>query len=517
SSFSLGRQTLDIGTIRDVLNVAYVLEGSVRRDGDRLKVTAQLIDTSDSSHVWSQVFERSPDELASVRQTIAERISAAILPGSAPVTVAEPARTLSPNESLLLARYYEQEVREQPEVDEDLLAEAIRLYRDAIEAQPDSALAHSRLAGALLYGGDVDAAEAPIFRALTLDPGLSAVQETLGRFFWLRGLPGAGAAWRRAVELNPNNADALQSYGYWYWMQGNKEGPEDYFRRAQQLDPLSLSRYAALGNYYAHEARIDETLAVIDRIERKFDNAAAFRLIARLQELTGRIDESIAWTIRARDLEPDNPDHTAALAELYADIGDIDTAIRLEPEPGTGLLLKMRRYREAIDAGEMMMIEHPEDLYLRYLLAFAYNVSGRSGDAVRLLETTGLPDTVIPEARQAIDVEAFVTLVDALAAIGATERSHELGEWWVDRQHSENPNWWIQLYVACPLAVIGRHDEALDRLERIADSPRLPWSFLVRDSHCFRQYAREPRYLAIVDTIEARRAALRARVPATLG
>ena len=216
--------------------------------------------------------------------------------------------------------------REQPAVDVETLSKAIDLYRQASEIDPESALAQSRLAGALMYAGDFAGAEAPIFRAMTLNSELSEVQNTLGKYYWSRGIPGAGAAYKRAVELNPNNADALGDYAYWHWMQGNQEDPTRLYARALALDPLSLSRFADLGNCYAHLGFTAEALDIADRVQAMFDSAASYRLIARLMELTGQLDQSIAWTIKARDLEPDNPDHVFALAELYAEIGDFENA-----------------------------------------------------------------------------------------------------------------------------------------------------------------------------------------------
>jgi hypothetical protein len=113
-------------------------------------------------------------------------------------------------------------------------------------------------------------------------------------------------------------------------------------------------------------------------------------------------------------------------------------------------------------------------------------------------------------------VEAFVTFLDALDATGDTERSHELAEWWIEKQHTQNANWWIHLHIACPLAIVGRHDEALARVEKIEFSPRLPWEFLLRDSRCFRGYENEPRYLNVLNAVETRQSKIRTQLPNTL-
>jgi tetratricopeptide (TPR) repeat protein len=185
-----------------------------------LSVSVQLIEGSTGLALWSESFDRDPRELVMLQQAIAEPIVRLALPGSESFVAKPVTRDVSANELMLLARHYEQIVRDKKEVDTATLDQAIRLYREATVADPNSALAQSRLAGALLWAGDLESAEAPIFRALTLDPELSEVQYTLGLYYYARGLPGAGAAFKRAVELNPNNPDALESFAKWTWVQG---------------------------------------------------------------------------------------------------------------------------------------------------------------------------------------------------------------------------------------------------------------------------------------------------------
>lgn len=516
SSFSIADESPDIFGIRDALNVSYVLEGSIRSDDGDLVVVAQLIDSSDGSHVWSQSFRLARGDLQEVQHEIAEEILQSVLRSEDDISVVGPRHNVSANQLMMLGREYEREVLDQQEVDIDALDEAIRLYREATLADPNSALAHSRLAGALLYRGDAIAAAPLIFKALSIDPDISEVQDTQGKYLWRRRLPGAGTAWKNAIALNPNNADALNSYGYWLWVQGDAIVPDQYFRRALQLDPRSLIRYATYGNYLAHESRIDETDEIITRVQALFDSPASVRLIARLYDLTGRVDESIAWTIKARDLEPDNPAHVGALAELYADIGDVEIALRLEAEPGIGLLTKLRRYQDVLNQGALLMIEYPDDIHLRYLQAWANLVTGNAANAVRLLEDTGLPGTVRPEARQIIDIEAAVYLIDALNAAGKVERSYELAEWWEERGHTESRNWWVHFYYACTLAVLDRRDESLAHLDLVRESPRLPWDYLFRDAHCLQRYSNEPRYQAVLQDIEVRQKSFREQLPRTL-
>ncbi|NND57415.1 MAG: hypothetical protein HKN57_09190 [Xanthomonadales bacterium] len=524
SSIAALEQRMDALTVSTRLRVANLLEGSVRREGNKLRVSVQLIEGTSGLALWSETFERGPNELLNVQQAIAERVVQLILPNSQLIETQPATRDVTANELMLLARHYEQQVRDRQVTDTETLLEAIRLYREATEADPESALAHSRLAGALLFVGDIEAAEAPIFKALSLDPNLSEVQNTLGEFYWARGLPEAGTAFARAVELNPNNADALTNYANLLWLsyepyQGKVQDLAQLFRRALELDPLSLSRHAALGDYFGKEGRTDEVRTVIQGIQQLFDDAEAYRVIGWLRELTGEVDLAIAWTARAREQEPGNPLDDSKLAHLYASIGDYQTALSLEPDPGIGLLFRMRRYQELIDTAEFLMIEEPEDIDIRYLLAFAYNATGQFESAIHILSSTGLPDSLLSgTARSVADIEGFYTLTNALAGMGSPETTElaqslalfsENGPWWGDIG-------WLALYRGCGLAIMGRYDDALQLLVRVKESQRLLWNPVIRDSFCFQRFADEPAYQDILADQEQRRAALRKRLPATL-
>jgi len=517
SSIAIGELGGDAVSSSDKLGVAHLVEGSLRRQGNMLRVSVELIDGSSGLSVWSESFERGPAELLSLQQKIMANIVHQLLPESNEDLPAPATQNATAAEALWRGRYYEQQVRATEEVDVQQLLKAIGHYRDAVDLDPESALAHSRLAGGLLYLGDIDAAEAPIFKALSLDPNLSEVQHTLGLYYFARGLPEAYTAFERAVALDPDNADALENYGFVRWIQGIDEGAADLYGRALEIDRHSLSRYGGLGQILGIEGKTGEVLELVRRIEKRFDSADAYRLISLLMELTGDVDQAIAWAIRARDLEPDNDDHIEWLAELYADIGDFETAAALDPTPGIGLYHIMRRYDEVIDAAEILMIEEPGDIEVRYLLAFAYNTAGQYESAVRVLSSTGLPETTMTLPRSSSEWEGYFTLVNAIFGLGDLEAAEGLARWYVDDPtHHDNTDWWIETYTACCLAVIGRDAEAIDKLEQTLRSHRLAPEFVLKDSPCFEAYADDPRYQAVVEHFEQRRAAIRKRLPATL-
>lgn len=524
SSIAALERGMDAVAASASLAVAHVVEGSVRRQGNRLRVSVQLIEGGTGLALWTDTYERGANELLIVQQTIAEEIVQRILP-TATAVVTEPAtRNADANELMLLAQHYENQVRSRSIRDDATLLKAIGLYREATEADPESALAHSRLAGALLFLGDLEAAEAPIFKALSINPNLSEVQTTLGEYYWARGLPGALAAYERALQLNPNDADALSNYAYQSWLsvkahEEGKANPGPLFRRALELDPLSLARYAALGDYLGKDGYADQVPPIIEDIQELFDSAESYRVIGWLYELIGELDRAIAWTIKARDLEPDNPDHVSKLADLYALIGDVETALRLEPEPSPGVLFQLRRYDELIEEAQMRMIDDPTDADIRYLLGFAYVAKGEYELAIHVLGSTGLPDTVMDDqARSVMEIEAFMTLLNAMAASDIPEAiglAKSLAQW------QEDMLWWgdigwIAIYKSCNRGVLGMDASALELLPRIKESARLRNDPNLRDSWCFQRYKDEPAYQDVVNEQDMRREALRKRLPGTL-
>lgn len=523
SSIVAREQGLSAQDITSKLKVAHVIEGNLRRLGSGWRVSVQLIEGKTGLALWSETFERGPNELLIVQQAIAELVVRTVLPG-AEVEIAEPAtRDINANELMLLARHYEQQVWNRQEVDVDTQLEVVRLYREATEADPDSALAHSRLAGALIYLGDLEAAEAAISRALLLGPELSEVQNTLGEYYWARGLPGAKAAFAKAIELNRNNTDAIHNYHYAQWLAWDTadriDELEALLRHALDLDRLSVARHAALGEFLGQEGREDGVRQVIEGIRDLFDSVESYRAIARLKEMIGELDQAIGWTLRARALEPDNPDHLHQLADLYAIIGDFETAQMLEPAPGLALLLRMRRYEELIDQAEFLMIEDPSDIVIKYMLAFAYQATSQYESALHILSSTGLPDTALnDQIRSAHEHWAFLTLINALAGAG-TEETLELANSLAE--YNDMAAWHgdmgsIATARSCTLAILGRHAEARQLMPRMKESGRLVSKYLLQDAWCFRQYAETPEYLEALRDQDDRRARLREILPATL-
>jgi hypothetical protein len=162
-----------------------------------------------------------------------------------------------------------------------------------------------------------------------------------------------------------------------------------------------------------------------------------------------------------------------------------------------------------------LTLTYPNDPKLWSLLAFAENVVGDPANSVRMLESV-----VVEPGSEFITPtldEAMATYTDALQAVGRDAEALDLANKQGIRLDTPlTTSWWITSHFACTRAQLGRIDDALAALENIKKSQGLALSPLLQDGLCFRRLAGDARYQGVLDHLEARQAALRARLPATL-
>ena len=219
SSFSFKGKGVDAKTIAERLGVTTVLEGSVQRDGQRLKLTARLIDGATGRQAWSGSFDRELTDVFAVQAELAAAVVAAIAPasrGEMPETVVEPTSDLEAHDLYLLGRAA-QESRWR-------LADAVSYLERAVRADPNYAQAHATLSRALVLWNSYQAtapapsdawqrAEVSAYRALSIDPQSSEAHAALGIVFGNAGnVAGAVSEYERALEINPSNAVAVWDY-----------------------------------------------------------------------------------------------------------------------------------------------------------------------------------------------------------------------------------------------------------------------------------------------------------------
>ena len=315
SSFAFKGQNPDIATVAGKLDVTHVLEGSVRKSGDRLRITAQLIDARDSVHLWSETYDASVGNVLTLQDEIATEIAAALLPrldAAAGHAAARPGATATAAfDHYLKGRYFLQKY------EEEFVNQARDHFQQALDLEPTFAQAWAGLADTyktLDYFAVLSPAEAArgtraaAERALELDPGLAEAHSAL--------------------------ATALTDY-YFEW-----ESAERHFRDALRLNPSYATAYQAYAEYLRDMGRFDEALAMIETAQR-LDPLSPFHQLVEgiILDLGGRPAEAIARYERLLGMHPGYrmAHFYAALAHAHqgqheatlASIGKVDPEDRL--------------------------------------------------------------------------------------------------------------------------------------------------------------------------------------------
>jgi TolB-like protein len=269
SAFAYKGENRDLREIGSELNVAYLIEGSVRKDGDQLRITAQLIDAADDSHLWSESYTRPAANIFDIQIEIAEAIAGAL---QVPLGLDDHGDLVTPTADVEAYDLYlaaRSRLRERgPGIDE-----AARLFEAAIARDSAWAPAWAGLADAtelqlwnprrdIPFEATLAAAERRAQRALELQPQNSTALVVLGnvhrdRYEWAD----AEASYRRALAVDPDNPEAHQQYGELLHKMGRLQEAVRSLDRAAALDPAAV-RLAQLMYVLHRDSRWDETDAV---------------------------------------------------------------------------------------------------------------------------------------------------------------------------------------------------------------------------------------------------------------
>jgi serine/threonine protein kinase/Tfp pilus assembly protein PilF len=371
------------------LGVATLVEGSVRRAGDRVRIVSELVDARTGQQLWADTYDRELKDIFAIQTEVARRIAVALKgelsPADSARLEATPVANVEAFNLYLKGRYYwNQRSREG-------LMKAIEYFQQATTIDPEYALAFSGLADSynLLaqYGFQPSdqvrpLAKAAAARALALDPTLAEahVSQALiehARFGW----SAAGDEFRRALALNPNYATAHHWYANYLAQLGQFDEALAEIKRAQQLDPLSIGVNAGLG-------------AVL-YLARRYDEAAT----------------QFRTTI---EMEPKFVGAHSALAEVY---------------------IQQRAYAQAHEQYQTVTALAGESAEVRASLAYLYAVSGRTNEARQILADL--------ERLSRHDAAGPVSLAVAYAGLGQQDRAFA----WLDEAYARRDAWLVFLKV----------------------------------------------------------------------
>jgi len=307
SSFSYKGKDTKIAQIGEELGVAYVLEGSVRKSGDHVRITAQLIQASDGFHLWSQTYDRTLEDIFVTQDEIAKAVVDNLkitLLGTIPeVRMTDP----EVYSLYLQAGYFVN--REGVENFE----KAVALLNEALAIDPDYAPAWVRLDYAyesLSYATRAtrDKFRAPrieaIERALAIDENYAYAWAALAyqRTSYDSDWHGARIAIEKALRLEPNNADVIGAAGWLASSSGRLPEAIELYEKAISLDPLNRSNLIELGRRYLQVGRIDDAYVAYDRARAiNPDHLRLNSLLGRVYVMRGDLENALLETEKSPD------------------------------------------------------------------------------------------------------------------------------------------------------------------------------------------------------------------------
>jgi len=315
STFAYKGQSVDIRRIGRELDVSYVLEGSVRKVGNRVRVSVQLVDTRSGAHHWAEKYDNELTDIFKLQDDITASVTAAILPK---LVAAESVRSQNRSaEDLSVWDLVMRALSHYGRMTTQESEKAIEIFRQAVQQYPDYGPAHSLLAFALLVSGhvgwipesdDYQYAAELANRALELDDQDPWAHLALGYLAFTERQTGASVReYMRALDLNPNFATAHGYLGWALAFDGQSEEAIRYFQQALRMsphDPLKAFFYSGTGvaNYYAH--RYDEAVEWIEKaILERPGFTAAHRILCASFAQAGKTKQARAAMARLRELQ----------------------------------------------------------------------------------------------------------------------------------------------------------------------------------------------------------------------
>ena len=336
SSFAFRKPDKDIREIGRLLNVSTVLEGSIRKAGDRIRMTAQLINVEDGYHIWSESFDRKLDDVFAIQDEVASAIATALVDSFAGLEQKPASRThdLAAFEAFRTGRLHWW--RRSP----DELQKAITLFAKALEHDPLFAPAYAALADSWLllamYGNltnmkATERAMPMIEKALAIDPESSEAFAALGLARWQIGQRDAGeSALRQAIKLDENYVPAYLWLSGLLGEIGKLPEQSQILQQAMAIDPLNellainfAGNLVNRGDYEAGKELLKGLISL------RPDSATLLRIISGHARGSGDLVGGWRYASRSYDLEPDSPVVIGTLAAAWQSMGAEDRAERL--------------------------------------------------------------------------------------------------------------------------------------------------------------------------------------------
>jgi eukaryotic-like serine/threonine-protein kinase len=331
SAFAFKGKDIDVREIGRKLNVESVLEGSVRRAGNRLRITAQLVNVADGYYVWSETFDRGIADVFAVQDELSRAITASLKVHLTGPNIEPPTENFDAY-TLYLKGLYALNQRTVEGYRGAVTFFNAALEKDPAYAPPHAGVAHAyAMLGFDWYGGlssleAMPMAKASAMRALELDDNLAEAHTALGmiRMLFEWDWAGAEASFRRAIEINPGHAPAHHWFSLFLSTRNRHSESLREIMKARELDPLSIIINQNLGRAYHHAGRYDEAVEQYRRtleLEPRFFTAHV--MLAQSLSKLSRYEEAVAALRTALTVVGRVPLILAELALVLARVGEL--------------------------------------------------------------------------------------------------------------------------------------------------------------------------------------------------
>ena len=330
----------ELDRLQREFDLDYLLRGSVRRSAEAIRITAQLLDLSDKSVLWSEVYDRKSSDLLGVQEEVTRRVSESLalelLPGAA-VGSRKYARSSAAYDAYLKGRFFWHKMTP------DATHSSIANFNEALAIDPDFAPAYAGLADCYAQMGSVrlgmlkpfealNKARTYLQRAMELDDTMAEAHCTsaLIKIWYDFDWAGAEREFKVAISLDPGQVTAMLWQSLYLSAMGRHQEAIASVQRARDSEPLSPGVNMYLGVARAHAGQYDLAIRQLNQtIELDPNNYRTFMFLGRTLAWVGRNDDAMVAFQKALSINPDNLEALAFMGALKAGVGDRQGAVKI--------------------------------------------------------------------------------------------------------------------------------------------------------------------------------------------
>ncbi len=341
SSFSFKGKTDDVRAIGKALNVAYVLEGSIQKNEDNLRISAQLVRTLDGIHVWSDQYDRKLKDIFSVQDEISlailTQIKIKLLDADKEAVLEKYTDNIDAYQLYLQGRYWSNQLSP------DAYTKAIDYFKAAIKLDPNYAIAYAGMSFCYfgswsLFGFPKEQSLVPALaaaqKALALDDQLAESHIAVGmiKFWYEWDFAQAGIELQKAIEISPNNVEGNNQLGAYHMLMGNYSEGHRYIDMAVSLDPLSVFILVCAGSRYLWEGDYQKILYYGTRLKALNSPGSTswgYSFVALGHLGLGKYKEAIAEMESLQKVSGNSNDGLSILGSAFALKGETSKALEV--------------------------------------------------------------------------------------------------------------------------------------------------------------------------------------------